>query len=350
MPNPKLVTYKNKATGTVYDYTDAAAQAALADILDGTDIDSFSDVETALATKVDKVTGKGLSTNDYDDTEKAKVAGAFPRSEQAVLGARQLITPPLYETSRSIYTAGINSNGLLECVFNGTVTEYTEAQLKNRTSLPLSLPKGRYRIMGGYSLNLYLRVGHTKNGEWELLATSYGDETPQGEDVFTLNEKDNNIGIFYAAQPNITYDNVKLYPMIVLADDPITEPTPPTMTNEELTENVTPIHTEATASTGTGSGDVSLNEANYKSIVKVGKVVFFNVRFTLNTATGTGEIRLVNLKYPPDASYPLITLRKRQAPYEEVCGLYINLSGEVTSYGIELPADDYWISGTYICK
>lgn len=90
MPNPKLETYKNKATGTVYDYTDAAAQAALADILDGTDIDSFSDVETALATKVDKVTGKGLSTNDYDDTEKAKVAGAFPRSEQAVLGAKNI--------------------------------------------------------------------------------------------------------------------------------------------------------------------------------------------------------------------------------------------------------------------
>ena len=73
MPNPKLETYKNKATGTVYDYTDAAAQATLAGILDGTDIDSFGDVETALATKVDKVTGKGLSTNDYDNTAKGIV-------------------------------------------------------------------------------------------------------------------------------------------------------------------------------------------------------------------------------------------------------------------------------------
>jgi len=30
-------------------------------------------IETALANKVDKVAGKGLSTNDYDDTEKGKV-------------------------------------------------------------------------------------------------------------------------------------------------------------------------------------------------------------------------------------------------------------------------------------
>lgn len=32
MPNPKLETYKHKATGTIYDLTDAAAQSAIADI------------------------------------------------------------------------------------------------------------------------------------------------------------------------------------------------------------------------------------------------------------------------------------------------------------------------------
>ena len=73
MPNPKLETYKNKATGTVYDYTDADAQGKLSAILDGTDIDSFSDVESALADKVDVVSGKGLSTNDYDNTAKGIV-------------------------------------------------------------------------------------------------------------------------------------------------------------------------------------------------------------------------------------------------------------------------------------
>ena len=68
MPNPKWEVYENKATGIEYDITDADAQGKLTAILDGTNIDSFGDVETALDGKVDKVTGKGLSTNDYDDT------------------------------------------------------------------------------------------------------------------------------------------------------------------------------------------------------------------------------------------------------------------------------------------
>ena len=37
-------------------------------------------LSTALDGKVDKVTGKGLSTNDYDDTEKAKVAAAVTKA------------------------------------------------------------------------------------------------------------------------------------------------------------------------------------------------------------------------------------------------------------------------------
>ena len=49
---------------------------AVDEIKDGQNIDSFSDVETALADKVNKVDGKGLSTNDYNDTEKAAVADA----------------------------------------------------------------------------------------------------------------------------------------------------------------------------------------------------------------------------------------------------------------------------------
>ena len=53
-----------------------ASATTVSGILDGTDIDSFGDVETALVDKVDKVDGKGLSTNDYDDTEKAAVSAA----------------------------------------------------------------------------------------------------------------------------------------------------------------------------------------------------------------------------------------------------------------------------------
>lgn len=39
-----------------------------------------SAMNTALTNKVDKVAGKGLSTNDYDDTEKGKVAELTERA------------------------------------------------------------------------------------------------------------------------------------------------------------------------------------------------------------------------------------------------------------------------------
>ena len=53
----------------------------IAGIKDGTDIDSFSDVEAALSNKVDKETGKGLSTNDYTTVEKTKLAGIAEGAE-----------------------------------------------------------------------------------------------------------------------------------------------------------------------------------------------------------------------------------------------------------------------------
>lgn len=61
------------------DYSDeekakvANLLAAIEDILTGSELDSFGDVESALANKVDKVNGKGLSTNDFTDTYKDAV-------------------------------------------------------------------------------------------------------------------------------------------------------------------------------------------------------------------------------------------------------------------------------------
>ena len=52
---------------------DTVARNAIADIKDGENLDSFADVETALDDKVDRVSGKGLSTNDFTTAEKAKL-------------------------------------------------------------------------------------------------------------------------------------------------------------------------------------------------------------------------------------------------------------------------------------
>ena len=70
-----------EVTGTAYDGGKGKENRdAITAIKDGQSIDSFGDVETALDDKVDKVSGKGLSTNDYDNTEKTKVTNAQPKT------------------------------------------------------------------------------------------------------------------------------------------------------------------------------------------------------------------------------------------------------------------------------
>ena len=80
MPNPKLETYKNKATGTVYDFTDADAQSkisATVDLLDNTvgwigknrcpiTITNQTQVDVGLVVNADKsVTLNGTPTGNY---------------------------------------------------------------------------------------------------------------------------------------------------------------------------------------------------------------------------------------------------------------------------------------------
>ena len=58
--------------------------ANLGDFLDKAGVAVLcNNINTALGDKVDKVTGKGLSTNDYDNTEKSHVSTAYTHSQSA---------------------------------------------------------------------------------------------------------------------------------------------------------------------------------------------------------------------------------------------------------------------------
>lgn len=53
----------------------------------GSDLSNYytkSETDTKLNTKVDKVTGKGLSTNDYTTVEKNKLAGLVNYDDTAI--------------------------------------------------------------------------------------------------------------------------------------------------------------------------------------------------------------------------------------------------------------------------
>lgn len=74
---------------------------AIAAIKDGVSIDSFSDVETALAGKVDAVQGKGLSTNDYTSAEKTKLAGLENYDDTGIQGDISAIEEVIPSTATS---------------------------------------------------------------------------------------------------------------------------------------------------------------------------------------------------------------------------------------------------------
>ena len=74
---------------------------AITAIKDGVSIDSFSDVETALAGKVDAVQGKGLSTNDYTSEEKTKLAGLENYDDTGIQGDISAIEEVIPSTATS---------------------------------------------------------------------------------------------------------------------------------------------------------------------------------------------------------------------------------------------------------
>lgn len=67
------------------DYSRVEIDAKMASKADTADVYSKADVDAALSGKVDKVAGKGLSTNDYTTAEKTKLAGIQEEANKTVI-------------------------------------------------------------------------------------------------------------------------------------------------------------------------------------------------------------------------------------------------------------------------
>lgn len=121
--------------------------------------------------KVDKVTGKGLSTNDYTNTEKTKLAGIAAGAEvnvqadwlQSNINADDFIKnkPTIQPSFTAIYIAQFSANGIV-----------------NTFTVPI----------GAVVLNLYIDRGvRYKFSEWNQtneIVTVLGDILPSGSDVY----------------------------------------------------------------------------------------------------------------------------------------------------------------------
>lgn len=100
-------------------------EANISSILDGTTIDSFGDVESALADKVDKETGKGLSTNDYTTAEKTKLAGIAEGAEVNVQSNWTQTTTTADDYIKNKPTLGTAAAKNATDAYNATGTDVT---------------------------------------------------------------------------------------------------------------------------------------------------------------------------------------------------------------------------------
>lgn len=127
---------------------------------------AYGDLETILtsyaneiAKKVDKISGKGLSTEDYTTAEKTKLAG-LTVSKNLI---PTVINSPLTQDG---ITLTLNSDYSINA--NGTATNTTRVYTGEHT-----LPAGLYELNGcpytgnsGYSVELYRY--NTENEQWVL--------------------------------------------------------------------------------------------------------------------------------------------------------------------------------------
>lgn len=98
-------------------------------------------VTTALSGKVDKVTGKGLSTNDYDATEKGKVTKAFKNDDTEFTAIVDGDYIPVYDTSASANKRSLWSNikSVLKTYFDTLYSTVTTSKTASSGGTALSL-------------------------------------------------------------------------------------------------------------------------------------------------------------------------------------------------------------------
>ena len=85
----------------------------------------WTKIKSALSGKVDKVNGKGLSTNDYDDTEKANLASAYTHA----------VTNKGSSYASGLYKITTNSEGHVTSATNVTKSDITSLGIADNSTM-----------------------------------------------------------------------------------------------------------------------------------------------------------------------------------------------------------------------
>ena len=185
---------------------------------------------------------------------------AFPRSEQAVLGAKNLLSP--YYTGnkqRTVSTAlVVTSNDDGTVTFNGTPSDNNSIDIKrrvpNNNNTDMYLPIGKYTMsvdeslsgIVGLSVNLTVSGSAVRIGASGELNYANFEITSNTQCDYKLADGSCLVNVNLVYVKDHVYDNVLIHPMLRLASDPDDTYVPYAMTNKELTEKVQGIIDAAT--------------------------------------------------------------------------------------------------------
>lgn len=187
----------------------------------------------------------------------------FPRSEQAVLGAKNILKndgAPSQSRANTSWTK--NTDGSVTVSTTGSASEDSDYHLNNSTSRPISEIKNGMIMTAvehagdsydAFNSKFYLCIIYRNSSDGYISQQSCVDGP------VTLNIPDNaayyrmSVAVYTGAE----IDNVTVYPMISFDGG---DYAPYAMTNEELTEKVTPLGTSDNYVT-TGSISVPNNTA-----------------------------------------------------------------------------------------
>lgn len=123
--NSEVVTARGQAASLNARIT--ANETAISNKANASDVYTKAQVDTSLGNKVDKVSGKGLSTNDYTTTEKNKLAGLSNYDDSQISGRVTAAENDIATLKGNASTSGSVANSVAGGV--QTAKDYTDTEI-----------------------------------------------------------------------------------------------------------------------------------------------------------------------------------------------------------------------------
>lgn len=195
---------------------------------------------------------------------------AFPRDEQAVLGAKNRVPFPYHEgmsKSANGVTFTVDENGVIDVDTNGQASTAT-------TSFAVMTTKARYN-------DGYLLSGKSQYANTDVKLQYYDETAGYGFDatedgVLIQNSNGHNCRLVILVPSGKTISHAKFYPMLRLATDTDNTYVPYAMTNRELTEAI-----------GSGGGSTVVPNPQGTATIDLTKIGIDGTNYNIPTSDNT---------------------------------------------------------------